>query len=224
MLVFSLFYGFYVGAPFLAPVLMHIGLEGTGRAIYWVYSYICHQLPQRSYFLFGPKFTYSLGDIQAAWQNTINPLVLRQFIGNPEMGWKVAWSDRMISMYTSILFFAWVWYPLRKKIRPLCWWGMVLFLLPMGMDGLTHMISDFSGIGQGFRDSNSWLAMLSNHSYPVTFYVGDALGSFNSWLRLITGILFGLGVVWFGFPYLEAAFDDTARTTLMKFRHAELEP
>jgi hypothetical protein len=25
-------------------------------------------------------------------------------------------------------------------------------------------------------------------------------------MRLITGVLFGLGIVWFGYPYLDAAF------------------
>jgi hypothetical protein len=35
---------------------------------------------------------YSLPEIQTAWQETFNPLILRQFVGNPEMGWKMAWS------------------------------------------------------------------------------------------------------------------------------------
>ena len=188
-----------------------------------VYSFLCHQLPQRSLFLFGPKTMYSLGEIQAAWQDTINPLVLRQFIGSPEMGWKVAWSDRMISMYTSILIFAWVWYPLRRKIKPLPWWGLLLFLIPMGIDGTTHMVSDLFGIGQGFRDSNAWLATLTKHAFPATFYAGDALGSFNSWMRWITGILFGLGIVWFGFPYLDEFFTNIATTIKTKFRRAELD-
>jgi hypothetical protein len=36
---------------------------------------------------------------------TDNPLILRQFVGNPEMGWKVAWSDRMVSLYGGIFLF-----------------------------------------------------------------------------------------------------------------------
>lgn len=32
---------------------------------------------------------------------------------------------------------------------------------------------------------------------------------FNSWMRLITGVLFGLGIVWFGFPYIHNVFQDT---------------
>ncbi len=30
----------------------------------------------------------------------IDPLVLRQYIGNPMTGWKVAWSDRMAAKNT----------------------------------------------------------------------------------------------------------------------------
>jgi len=93
----------------------------------------------------------------------------------------------------------------------------------VGVDGITHTISDFYGIGQGFRYSNVWLAELTNNLYPATFYAGDALGSFNSWMRLITGILFGLSIVWFGFPVVEEAFNDTVRLLEAKFRRAELE-
>jgi hypothetical protein len=67
-------------------------------------------------------------------------------------------------------------------------------------------VSDLAGIGQGFRDSNAWLAAITNQAFAPSFYAGDALGSFNAWMRLLTGILFGLGVVWFGFPYLDEAF------------------
>ena len=223
MLVFSIVYGLYVGLPFIAPVFMQLGWIGAGKATYFVYSFLCHQLPQRSYFMFGERITFSLAEIQVAWQDSINPLILRQFIGNSELGWKVAWSDRMVSMYTSILLIAWVWYPLRKRVKPLPWWGFILLLLPMGIDGITHTISDFYGLGQGFRDSNAWLAALTNNLYPTTFYAGDALGSFNSGMRLITGILFGLGIVWFGFPFINEAFDSTARLLETKFQRAELD-
>ncbi len=143
---------------------------------------------------------YSLNEIQAAWQNTVNPLILRQFIGNPDMGWKVAWSDRMISLYTSIWLFAVLWYPLRRRLRPLTWRGFALLLLPIALDGISHMLSDLAGIGQGFRDTNEWLRVLTRDAFPATFYVGDALGSFNSLMRLFSGLLAGLGIVWFVFP------------------------
>jgi uncharacterized membrane protein len=211
ILVVSLLLGLYVGLPFLAPIFMYLGWEGPGRVIYLIYSFLCHQLPQRSYFLFGPQSTYSLAEVQNTWQNTINPLVLRQFVGSPAMGWKVAWSDRMVSMFTSTWLFGILWWPLRRRLRPLPWWGLVLFLLPMAVDGTSHFFSDLAGIGQGFRDSNAWLAALTGQAFPAAFYAGDAWGSFNSLMRLVSGVLFGLGVVWFGYPYLDEAFSPIAR-------------
>lgn len=200
--LFLAIYGAWVFTPFLAPILMYIGWTSAGKAIYFIYSFFCHQMPQRSFFLFGEKTMYPLGEIQSVWQNTINPLVLRQFTGNETMGWKIAWSDRMISFYTSVWVFAALWYPFRRKIKTLSWFGFVLLLLPLIMDGGTHTLSDFAGIGQGFRDKNQWLIMLTNYSLPPTFYSGDALGSFNSIMRFITGLLAGLSIVWLAFPYM----------------------
>ncbi len=200
--IFLFIYGFWVWTPFLAPFFMRIGWDGAGKAIYFIYSFFCHQLPERSFFLFGEKTMYALSEIQSAWQATINPMILRQFIGNASMGWKIAWSDRMISFYTSIWLFAVAWWPLRRKIKPLPIWGFMLLMLPIVLDGGTHMFSDFAGIGNGFRDTNEWLAALTNHSLPATFYAGDALGSFNSLMRLLSGLLAGLGIVWLAFPYI----------------------
>lgn len=198
--------GILLGLPFLAPVLMHLGFAGEAKVIYFIYSWLCHQLPERSYFLYGSKFTYSLSEIQNAWKNTIDPAMLRQFIGNPQMGWKVAWSDRMISMYGGLFIFGLLWWPFRGRIKPLPWWALLLFLLPITVDGSSHFMSDLAGIGQGFRASNLWLVTLTRDSLPASFYAGDAWGSFNSLMRLITGLLFGIGVVWFGYPYLNLAF------------------
>lgn len=209
--VFIIIYGLWVWTPFLAPVLMNIGWNGAGKAIYFAYSFFCHQLPERSFFLFGQKAMYSLHEIQAAWQDTINPFILRQFIGNEGMGWKIAWSDRMISFYTSVWLFAVAWWPFRRRVKPLRWYVFTLTLLPVLVDGSTHMFSDLAGIGQGFRDTNQWLAVLTGYSSPALFYAGDALGSFNSWARLISGLLAGLGIVWFAFPHIfqsQAAADD----------------
>ena len=207
--LFLAIYGLWVFMPFFAPLFMELGWDTLGKAIYFIYSFFCHQLPERSIFLFGQKSMYSLGEIQAAWQYTINPLVLRQFIGNEAMGWKIAWSDRMISFYTSIWVFAVAWWPLRRKFKPVPWIGFILLLLPLALDGGTHMISDLAGIGQGFRDTNQWLAVLTGNIFQASFYAGDALGSFNSWVRLITGVLAGFGIVWFAMPHVEASFAES---------------
>lgn len=222
VLVFSLLFGLYVLTPFLAPVFMAAGFSIPAKAIYWFYSFFCHQLPQRSYFLFGKNISYSLSEIRTVWQDSDNILLLRQFTGNSQMGWKVAWSDRMVSMYTSIWIFIIVWGSVKKKIKPLPWWGLTLLILPMAVDGTSHMISDFAGIGQGFRDTNAWLAAITNHKFALSFYVGDAWGSFNAWMRLISGVLFGLGIVWFSFPYLEESFINSTKIVEYKTQYQSL--
>lgn len=212
LLVFGVLFGLFVGLPWLAPLFRHWGWNAAATGIYTFYSTQCHQLPQRSFFLFGSQAMYNLDTIQATWQNTDNPLILRQFVGNGEMGWKVAWSDRMVYMYTSVLLGAVLFGLGRKRIKPLSLWGVILFLLPMAVDGFSHLISDATGgIGGGFRDNNAWLAILTNNAFPSTFYVGDALGSFNSWMRFLSGLFFGLGLVWFAFPHLESSFAETVR-------------
>lgn len=217
---FVLLGGLLVVLPWLAPVLMKIGFAGAAQTIYVLYSYVCHQLPQRSFFLFGPQFMIPLDQIRAAWRDTNNPMILRQFIGSPELGYKVAWSDRMFSMYTSIFLGALLWWPFRRRISALPIWGLALAALPIGVDGLSHMISDLAGIGQGFRDSNLWLSNLTGSRLSSTFYAGDAIGSFNSSMRLLTGAIFGLGLAWMLFPALYAMYEDAARKIESKFARA----
>ena len=220
LLLFSVLWGVYVGLPWLAPVFMKIGWTSAGDAIYLVYSTQCHQMPQRSFFLFGSKPMYSLAEIQAAWRVTDNPAILRMYMGDPVMGWKVAWSDRMVSMYTSIFFGGLLYGLLRRRLKALSIWGLGLLVSPLVLDGLTHAISDFAGIGNGFRDNNAWLATLTNHAFSAAFYSGDVLGSFNSDMRLITGVLFGVGIVWFAYPYVQDAFTDAGLRIHDKFERA----
>jgi len=200
--VFVVVYGLWVWLPWLAPVAMRFGWNALGNAIYLFYSFFCHQLPERSFFLFGSRPMYSLGEIQAAWQQTIYPLVLRRFVGTAAMGWKLGWSDRMVSFYTSVWVFGVVWWPLRRKLKALPWWAFALLLLPLAVDGSSHMVSDIAGIGRGFRDSNLWLVALTRDALPASFYAGDAFGSFNSMIRLISGVLAGLGIAWLALPFI----------------------
>lgn len=213
LLYVNVLLGALVLAPFAAPALMAIGATEPANAIYLFYSFLCHQLPQRSFFLLGPKVSYSLAEIGAVWQYD-GFITLREFIGNSEMGWKVAWSDRMVSMYGSLwiggLFFA----LLRRRsprLSPAAW--LFLAIVPIGLDGFSHMINDIvAGFsGAGFRDTNAWLQFLTGNIFPATFYAGDALGSFNNLARLVTGGLFGLTTIWFLYPFVEAAMRDMER-------------
>ncbi|HLF28936.1 MAG TPA: DUF2085 domain-containing protein [Anaerolineae bacterium] len=217
LLAFNIVWGAFVVAPWLAPVFMQLGLPGVSNGIYFVYQFFCHQLPERSFFLFGPQPMYGLDQIGAVWP-TVDPNVLRQFVGAPDFGWKVAYSDRMVSMYTAFWFAAMAFALVRHRLRPLPLWGYALMILPMAIDGTTHFISDLAGVDQGFRSTNEWLVQLTGGALPRWFYAGDALGSFNSWARLITGALFGIASVWLAFPYAEAAFFEMREELEARFR------
>ena len=213
--------GLLVLTPFLAPALMEIGATGPASIIYAFYSLLCHQLPQRSLFFFGPQPMYSLAEIKAVWPLD-DFLGLRQFVGNPEMGYKVAWSERMISLYGSLWLGAMLFAlrRTRKSLSPVVWF--LVGVLPMGLDGLVHVINDaVAGTsGAGFRDNNAWLQWLTGDRLPAWFYAGDALGSFNSDMRWLTGNMFVLTTVWLLFPILETAMRDLQAQTARQLERA----
>jgi len=190
--------------PFLAPVVMAAGWTEEGKLIYTLYIPFCHQLPQRSWFLFGEKLTYTLPEIQQVFPS-VDPWQLRSFYGTAQMGWKVAWSDRMISFYSLTPVFGVIYVALRRWVRePLSLRVFLWLLVPMFLDGTTHMLSDvLAGISNGgFRDTNAWLAVLTANAWPA-FYAGDHLGAFNWWMRLVTGGLAAWGTAFFTFPWLD---------------------
>ena len=209
---FLVSYGIIVFGPFLAPIFMRLGATGPADAVYFFYSFLCHQLPERSVFLFGPKPMYSYAEIKAVW-----PLDgfegLRQFVGNATMGYKVAWSDRMISTYGGLWLGGLIYALLGKRtprISLLVW--ILVGVLPIGLDGLTHMLNDVLAgtTGTGFRDTNSWLQALTMNALPQSFYSGDQFGSFNSWARWITGFTFSLTTILMAFPLIERSMQDLA--------------
>ena len=175
----------YVGLPFVAPALMHLGLSGPARVIYLVYSPACHQLPDRSYFLFGQQAVYTLEELEAA--NALpgsGLLERRRFIGDETLGWKVALCERDVAIYGSMVIAGIVFALLRNRVRRLPLPVFVLFVIPIAVDGLTQLF--------GLRTSN-W------------------------WLRTITGALFGAGVVWLVYPYIQESMDDIRRGIEKKY-------
>jgi len=207
----NLFWSILSGLPWLAPILLRLGAARLARGIYVLYSGLCHQFADRSFFLFGIQRMYSYTDLLAAGADVGTYRGLRAFVGSSELGYKVAWSDRMVSLYGGILLGGIVFALLRRSFRSSRWAMWLLLLVPMLLDGTTHMFSDWSGLGQGFRYRNAWLADLTRNALPTSFYVGNGIGSFNSWMRLVTGLLAGLAVSWTLYPLLDDAFRDKVR-------------
>ena len=203
----NLSFGLFAAGTLLAPVLMRLGLDFPARIVYRFYSFFCHQLPERSYFLFGPHGvdTYSRAQV-LAWG--ANPGYLRGFIGSPQLGFKVGIAERDLAIYVMLLVAGLGYALVRRRIRGLSWPWFLLLILPMALDGGSHVVSEITGLA--FRESNAWLATLTGNAFSQTFYAGTTIGSFNWLMRTVTGSLFAVACVWFAYPYVEEAMADVA--------------
>lgn len=206
LMIFIIGFGVFNILPFVAPVLMYTGWESGGNLIYTAYGPFCHQMAQRSFFLFGDKLMLNANELPVSLtgQTNIDTLTLRAFRGSEAFGWKVAWSDRMVYLYGSFWLGSIIYYlqSRRKMIQPISFLFFMLAMVPIGLDGGTHFLSDFSGLTAGFRYTNDWLAALTGNALPTSFYAGDAIGSFNSIMRLVSGVTFGLGMAYYVLPMI----------------------
>lgn len=207
LVLFLALFGIYNILPFVAPVAMRLGWTPIGSAIYDLYATQCHQMAQRSFFLFGAQPMYNLDELPLGLtdKSLSDMLILRGFRGDDVFGWKVAWSDRMVYMYGSLWIISAVYWVLsrRRPWKPLRIWIVALLLVPMALDGITHLLSDGNGLSAGFRYDNAWLATLTNNVFADSFYRGDTLGSFNSLIRFVTGVLFAVATGGLALPLLD---------------------
>jgi len=169
--ILNLLFLLYVGLPLSAPVLMEIGAQTPARVIYTVYRPACHQLPERSFFLFGDSAVYNRAELPAnGVANSDNVFVRRKYIGDPQHGYKVAICERDVAIYGSMFLMGLLFALMRGTLPKLKAKWLLFFSLPMIIDGSTQLI--------GLRHS-TWT------------------------LRLITGAIFGIGLIWFAYPYIE---------------------
>ena len=204
MLLFNLIVMIYIGLPFLAPVFMKIGASGAAKVIYTIYSLLCHQLPFRSFFLFGeqPFYPRELAHIsgvlsyeQVTNQSVINLVEARKFIGNDLMGFKMALCERDMAIYGAILLFGLIFSISSRKIKPLPWYlWIVLGLLPIGIDGFSQLPG-----------------LLQNH-LPAWVVVRES----TPLLRVITGGLFGFSTAWYVYPILQETMSETRMVLIKK--------
>ena len=139
----------YVGLPLLAPVFMQVGWTFPARVVYTVYAPACHQLPERSYFLFGESAVYDLDELHAdGVALSDNPLLRRRYIGDVDHGWKVAICQRDIAIYGSMFLAGLIFALANFRFPQLSWKLYLLFLVPLALDGGLQLI--------GIHSSN-WL-------------------------------------------------------------------
>jgi uncharacterized membrane protein len=161
--------GIFVGLPWLAPIFAALGWWNLANPIYTAYAFQCHQLPEREAHLFG---------------------------------YEVASCMRCNALYGGMVLFG-VLYALARDrhIPSLRWlrnplpvWAFILMLLPILIDGVSHML--------GLRD-------ITGEGYFGDFWLGSQVGSLNFWLRIITGLLAGLAAVWFAAPRMDRSVQES---------------
>jgi uncharacterized membrane protein len=172
--IFNTVWAVYLFTPFLAPIFMQIGWEAPAGVIYAIYSVLCHQLPDHSYFLFGPSLIPQMPELIAGGMTASASLfVERAFIGSPEVGWKVALCQRDVAIYAGVLLAGISYAFVRRRTRPLPFKVFVLLVIPMAVDGLTQLV--------GWRESNWLLRTVTGALFGVAAvylaypYVEDAM-------------------------------------------------
>ncbi len=217
LFVINLMVLIYVWLPLLAPVLMNAGLDLPARGIYKVYSSMCHQLSYRSWFLFGDQPVYPREAAGVAGYLTFNEatgldeeglLAARQFLGNEQVGYKTALCQRDLAIYGAMFVFGVLFAITGRKWKSLPIWAWILLgLVPIGLDGVSQLLSQ-------------WVAM------PQLDFLQPVFGwipyrESTPFLRTLTGFLFGFTTAWFGYPLIEEAMADTRR--IMKTKMALVE-
>jgi uncharacterized membrane protein len=202
MAVLNTFVLLYVGLPFLAPVLMKAGITTPAYGIYKVYGAVCHQLAFRSWFLFGEQSVYPRAAAgvpgvipfgQATGINEQDLISARQFIGNNQLGYKIALCERDVAIYGAILFFGLVFVLTNRKLPALPWYlWIIIGIAPIAVDGVSQLLSQAPFYLLPYRESTPFL-------------------------RALTGGLFGFTTAWFGYPLVEESMADSKQYLSAKF-------
>ena len=172
--LFNLILFIYVGLALLAPALMARGATLPAMVIYALYSPACHQLPERSYFLFGQSPVYDLEQLRGdGVELSDNLLLRRRYIGDSEHGWKVAICQRDVAIYGSMLAAGLLFALANFRFPHLSWKLYLLFLIPMALDGGSQLV--------GLRSATWWTRTFTGVLFGVATiwllypYLGDSM-------------------------------------------------
>lgn len=234
LLVFNTAVGLYVFLPMLvAPTLMKIGLETPGRFIYTIYSPMCHQMASRSFFLYGEQIAYPValantnltpleaytanldqfdGTDSTQWNSYF--MAARRFIGNEQMGYKMALCERDIAIYGFVLIGGLLFGLLRKRvaIRPL---PLLLFIIigmgPIAWDGFSQLFGYYT------------LPLDGGTPAPYQEALASIFAARESppWLRFSTGALFGFMLAWLAYPQVEQGMKASEREALARIQRGQ---
>ena len=186
-LIFAFVFILYIVLALLPAVMMHRGWERPAEWVYKYYGLLCHQMPQRSWFLFGKQAWYPAAAPEGSGMLSFTGAsgistgfsAGRNFYGTPEMGYKMAICQRDTAIYGAMTVFCLI-FSLSGCRIPKPGWILPFFIgvLPIAADGITQLLGNALPAFFPFREST-----------PL--------------LRTVTGALFGFCLCWYLLPSLE---------------------
>jgi uncharacterized membrane protein len=115
-----------------APLLAVLGFSGAADVVYGGYALTCHQWAFRSFFVFGDQLIYAREQLD---QLGLDPY---RFVGQPGLGWKLAFCERDLAIYVGLLA-AGVSFT-RRRFAPLGLLAYAIAILPMALDGGSQLL------------------------------------------------------------------------------------
>ena len=191
---------------------MKMGATLPAKAIYRMYSPLCHQFGFRSFFLYGEQAYYPLAEAKLAGVKTFEQATgipnledpysntrfeARAYTGDETVGYKIALCERDVAIYLALLIFGIIFGLTGRRIKPLHWaiW-LLIGIAPIAFDGFSQLFSQFH-----------WLSLASVFPYRES----------TPFLRALTGALFGLTTAWFAYPNIEESMSETRQYYIKKF-------
>ena len=117
-----------------APVLVAVGADAVARSLYRFFHLFCQQSPLRSFFVGGQGITLSPDDL-TAFDDLGNR---HSFVGNAQVGWKMALCERCLAIFTGLLAFGAIYGATKRRIRRAGVVGFSVLIAPLAVDGLTQ--------------------------------------------------------------------------------------
>jgi uncharacterized membrane protein len=153
----------FIAGALAAPILAALGWRSGADALYAAYRFTCHEWAFRSFFLFAPNqpplAVYSQQQLADLGTDPFG------FIGNPALGWKMAFCERDLAIYAALLG-AGLYYASRRNLRPASFLVFGMLSLPMALDGFTQLF--------GWRES----------TWELRVATGVLFGLASAWLVL----------------------------------------
>lgn len=176
--IFNVLWGLYVLLPLAAPLLMALGFTSTARVIYSVYSFACHQLPDHSYFFFGDHYHFTPSIAQLEAGGL--PTALTFFEQRLFIGNELTGYKAAICQRDTAIY------------------GAVF------LSGLFYRYWNLKGTPLNWRIYALFILPMAIDGGTQLLGMRES----NWWLRSLTGILFGIGSVWFAYPHIQAAMEE----------------